>query len=649
MRATHIYQSLVICGFIFLSGCSSEEAEPTEAQVITVEQQASADPEIVQQSIPTRQPLFGDLHVHSSWSLDSYVNFNPVDPAQSYRFARGEEVTIAGGRRLQLDSPLDFAAVTDHAEYLGELFLCLDEEADQYDLPLCRDIRNEKQERGVVTRVYKNLIIKDVTSPSPKRESALCGEDNNACHDRARSMWQKIIEVADAFNSPGEFTTFVAYEWTGNNSGNNLHRNVIFRNNQVPALPVSHFEANTPASLWRQLNDGCQAPCDVLAIPHNSNQSKGRQFPSSIGQEDAQLRSELEPLVELIQGKGNSECKLGVGTADEYCDFEILERAPVCTDGDEENAADCIRVCSSENEHGKCIYKNSYFRNALKEGLRLEETLGVNPYKFGVIGSTDTHNGTPGATDESNYTGLFGAEDATPAGRARLPAIKAFKPPRLHSASGLAGVWAEENTRDSIFDALKRKETFATSGTRIVLRFFGSWDFDDSTNEDIDIARRGYQRGVPMGGDFPGPSDDATPDFLFWAMKAADGAPLQRVQLIKGWREDGESHEMTYDIACSDGLHPDPKTHRCPNNGASVDLNTCAVSNEYGAVELKGRWRDPDFNPAHPAFYYIRVLENPSCRWSTWEALREGTPFFDDISPVIQERAWSSAIWYRPG
>ncbi len=644
---------------VFLAACTVEapesigsgaapaaDVEIPAAQKST-EQKNHSTPAVAGRDLK-RRPWFGDLHVHSSWSLDSYINFNPVDPEQAYRFARGEEVSIAGGRRLQLASALDFAAVTDHAEYLGELSLCLDEETAQYTLPLCRDIRNETEQQALVTRVYKELIIPDVSSPDPQRQGAICGADKRACEERARNMWQRLIAVADAHNDPGRFTTFAAYEWTGNTDGNNLHRNVIFSNQHVPARPISHFEASTPALLWRQLKESCRPPCAVLAIPHNANQSRGRQFPSSLSQEDAQLRSELEPLVELIQGKGNSECKMGVGTADEYCNFELLERRPVCSDDNTTQATDCIRVCRAGDEPGTCIHANSYLRNALKEGLRLEEALGVNPYRFGVIAGTDTHNGTPGATDERNYMGLFGAEDATPAARARLPAIKAFKPPRLHSAAGLAAVWAEENTRASIFAALARRETFATSGTRIILRFFGGWDFGNDRLDDMDIARHGYQRGVAMGAALPRAAGQDAPEFLFWAMKAADGAPLQRVQLIKGWREQGESREATYDLACSDGLVPDARSHRCPDNGAAVDLNTCAASGDTGAVELKGRWQDPDFDASQAAFYYIRVLENPSCRWSTWEALREGRPPFEDVPPLIQERAWSSAIWYRP-
>ena len=642
--------SLAFCLLVF-TAYSNQEQEIDDASVnnypssSNVSKGASA---VVQENIQ-RRPFFGDLHVHSSWSLDSFVSFNPISPEQSYRFARGEEVTLAGGRRLQLDQPLDFTAVTDHAEYLGELSLCLDKEGTQYDLPLCQDIRNVKREKKLVNKVFRNVLIRDSISQAPKRESALCGKNDIDCTEHIRDMWQKLIQVADAYYSPGEFTTFVAYEWSKNTSGNNLHRNVIFRNNHVPSLPISYFEAPTPSLLWRQLMDSCQAPCDVLAIPHNSNQSKGRQFPATMSQADARLRSELEPLVEIIQGKGGSECQVGVGTIDEYCDFELLERRPVCAVESDDIVTDCVRVCQNEDESGACIQKNIYFRNALKDGLRLEKSLKVNPYKFGVIGSTDTHNGTPGATDESNYKGLFGADDATPELRAKLPEIKKFNAARFYGASGLAGVWAEENTRDSIFNALQRKETFATSGTRIVLRFFGGWDFESGMEEEAELVSRGYQDGVAMGDDLPPFAGKPAPGFLLWAMKAMDGAPLQKIQIIKGWHKDGVSHEATYDAVCSDGLKPDPKTHRCLHNGASVNLETCELSDDRGALELSGYWQDQSFDPAHSAFYYIRVLENPSCRWSTWDAIREGKPLFKDVSPVIQERAWSSAIWYKPG
>lgn len=644
MKTSYVLLLILLC--ITVACSKQEDGREIEAQSNISTQQKNAETSVELSNAPIRrQALFGDLHVHSSWSLDSYVNFNRVDPDKAYRFARGEKVTIAGDRSVQLDIPLDFAAVTDHAEYLGELSLCLDQQVDQYALPLCQDLRNENQVREVVTRVYKNLIIRDVVSENPQREAELCGKDNSRCQGRARSVWRGLVEVADAHNSPGEFTTLAAYEWTGNPAFKNLHRNIIFRSTDVPTLPTSHFEANTPAKLWRQLDGDCQPPCDAIAIPHNSNQSKGLQFPMDVSMDDAQLRSKLETLVELVQTKGESECKTGVGTADELCNFEKIEQLPVCAGSDGDTNA-CIKLCKDDKESGACLHKNNYVRNALKDGLRLGDSIGVNPYRFGFIGSTDTHNGTPGATKESNYMGVFGAEDGTPEGRARIPAIKSFKPPRLHSAAGLAGVWAEENTRDSIFAALKRRETFATSGTRIVLRFFAGWDLIEASGKDKDPIEQAYQYGVAMGGELPLHDGEAIPEFLLWAMKAPDGAPLQRIQIIKGWLEDGKTREQTYDAVCSDGLRPDTVTHRCPDNAANVDLATCELGANEGAAELSGSWQDPDFDSSEDAFYYLRVIENPSCRWSTWEALRESWELFPDVEPLIQERAWSSPIWY---
>ena len=601
-----------------------------------------------------RVPYFGDLHVHSAWSLDSYVNYNPVGPREAYRFARGEPVELSGGRVVRIDRPLDFAAVTDHAEYLGELALCTDASSAVYALEICRDIRNETRLESYIDKIFRELIIRDVLSPEPQREPELCAADNARCLARARSIWRELQDITHEFNRPGVFTTLVGYEWTSNPNGNNLHRNIIYGNDQVPALPISIFEANTPEKLWTQLQETCSDPCEVLAIPHNSNQSNGWQFPPRnrdgglLSAEQAKLRIKTEPLVEIIQAKGESECYTGVGTEDELCAFEKLERRPLCT----AVAADaaCIRVCASggAGTSEACVAPDNYVRNALKLGLELRRDINVNPYKLGFIGSTDTHNGTPGATDESNYQGHHGFEDGTPARRARTPEIKEFSPSRVKGSGGLAGVWAEENTRAALFAALQRRETFATSGTRITVRFFAGWDFPDAVAMNTDLVALGYGKGVPMGGDLPAADQATAPGFILWAMKDPEGVNLQRVQVIKGWLEEDGSKEKVYDVACADGLTPAANTYRCPDNGATVALQDCSVSADKGAAELKALWRDPDFDRAQPAFYYVRVLENPSCRWSTWEALREGTKPFADVDRIIQERAWSSPIWYHP-
>ena len=641
----------------------------TRAAQAAVDSRVKAESGIVQ-----RFPYFGDLHVHSAWSLDSYVNFNRAGPREAYRFARGEPVTLSGGRVVRIGRPLDFAAVTEHAEYLGELQLCTDASDASYSLEICRDIRNETGQQSLIDRIYKELIIRDVLSPNPQREPDLCGEDNARCRARAASTWRELQDIADEFNRPGVFTTFVGYEWTGNTNGNNLHRNIIYKNGQVPAFPISYFEANTPEKLWQRLQETCLSPCEVLAIPHNSNQSNGQQFralgedSSLLSRELARLQMKTEPLVEIIQAKGESECHTGVGTEDELCNFEKLERRPLC--GEDGAGEDCVRVCAADDNAQDCIAPYNYVRNALKLGLKLERQLDVNPYKLGFIGSTDTHNGTPGATDETDYQGHHGIEDGSPSARARMPEIKVFTPNRVKGSGGLAGVWAEQNTRPSLFAALKRRETFATSGTRISVRFFAGWDFPDKIDNAVDLAALGYANGVPMGADLPpraglrqfgkgaegarangnltAANYATAPGFVLWAMKDPQGVNLQRLQVIKGWLEQGESREQVYDVACADRLTPDPDTHRCPDNGATVYPKDCSVTAAKGATELKALWRDPDFNLGQPAFYYARVLENPSCRWSTWEAIREDKQPFKDVDLTIQERAWSSPIWYSP-
>ena len=566
-------------------------------------------------------------------------------------------VVLSGGRVVRIDRPLDFAAVTDHAEWLGELSLCTDETSAAYALEICRDIRNETREMSLIDKVFRDFIIRDVVSPDPQREPALCGADNALCLARAKSTWRELQDIAHEFNRPGVFTTFVGYEWTGNPDSNNLHRNVIYANDRVPVLPISYFEANTPEKLWAQLHETCAEPCEVLAIPHNSNQSNGRQFPAmndevpvqargDRGTAWARLRSRTEPLVEIIQAKGESECHTGVGTEDELCLYEKLERRRICSGnpGDES----CARVCADDGSPEGCVAPNNYVRNALKAGLEFDLQLGVNPYKLGFIGSTDTHNGTPGGTDESDYQGHHGFEDGTPARRALRPEIKEFSASREKGSGGLAGVWAEENTRAAIFAALQRRETFATSGTRITVRFFAGWDYPETVDRNTDLAALGYDKGVTMGGELAAADKATAPGFILWAMKDPEGVNLQRIQVIKGWLEQDGSREKVYDVACSDGLTPDPVTRRCPDNGAGVNVNDCSVSAGKGAAELKALWQDPDFNRDEHAFYYVRVLENPSCRWSTWEAIRENTQPFDDVDLTIQERAWSSPIWYSP-
>ncbi len=603
-------------------------------------------------SIPKRQAYFGDLHVHTSYSLDSYMTFVRSTPRDAYRFARGERVVMYGGKEKQLKNPLDFVAVTEHAEFLGEFALCSTLGSTAYKDSLCVDYRNEKQDRQLASDLFRDTLLPIFTARTPQRWP-ICGEDGSLCADAARSVWQEIQQVNEEFNTPGEFTTFIGYEWTGQYRGNR-HRNVIFRNENVPDTPWSQFEVPTPEQLWKKLDEECHSPCEVITISHNSNQSKGQRFSglnsngTPLTEEEAAFRAAYEPLVEIIQQKGDSECRLGLGTNDEACDFQKFDLRPICAEESiNPDTNVCAPICDENGQPKACVWESDYVRNALKIGLKLEEKLEVNPYKVGIIGSTDHHNGNPGDTEEDRYEGAHGYLDDRVEDRLKLALAGGYKE-LSRSAGGLAGVWAEENTRDSIFAALKRRETFATSGTRILLRFFGGWNFPDTEDLNPDLNTLGYRDGVPMGADLPANKTDKAPRFLVWASKGVDGHNLQRVQIIKGWLQNGLMKERVYDVACSDGLVPDQTNHQCPDNGARVNIEDCSTGPDKGAHELQVNWLDPDFESDERAFYYARVLENPSCRWSTFDALRNGRLPPAEVEAWIQERAWSSPIWYSP-
>ncbi len=597
-----------------------------------------------------RFPYFGDLHVHTSWSLDAYIIFNRTTPRDAYRFARGEEIESYGGQPRKLALPLDFVAVTEHAEFLGEMLLCSEPSTAAYRARLCADIRNEQQDPAIENRVFRTVLLKILKSARPQRP-AFCGSGGQDCRHAAHSRWQDIGRIADEYYQPGEFTTFIGYEWTGERNGNR-HRNVIFRNNTVPETPWSMIEVPTVEELWGKLDEDCRAPCEALTISHNSNQSRGARFAglnsagAPLTREDAAYRAAHEPLVEIMQFKGDSECRAGLGTEDEFCNFEKYDLRPLCSDPPAQGTAlPCVPVCTAPNHPEGCATPFNYVRNGLKSGLEFQQRLGVNPYKLGLLGSTDVHNGNPGDTGEDGYRGHFGYLDAAAQDRL-VPALKTGFKELPRNPGALAGVWAEENTRDSLFDAFRRRETFGTSGNRTLVRFFGGWDFPAGLEPGTDLAELGYRFGVPMGADLPEPVTGGPPRFLVWAMQAVDGETLQRLQVIKGWLEDGMTRERVYDVACSDGLEPDPDSNRCPANGARVNLEDCSVTPNRGATQLQGVWEDPDFDAREHAFYYLRVLENPRCRWSTYDALRLGQSPPPETAPTVQERAWSSPIWY---
>lgn len=596
---------------------------------------------------PERLALFGDLHVHTRYSLDAATMDTRNSPHDAYRFARGERIGIqphdAQGRPLrtvQLDRPLDFAAVTDHAEVFGELETCRDAGLEGHLSMQCRIYRGWP--RVAFFLMNRAASIGD--------RPGFCGEAGSRCLEASRRPWQEMQLAAEAAYDRSDacrFTSFTGYEWTGSGSASaNLHRNVIFENDIVPDLPTSFIDEPTPEGLWAALDRTCSVDkpgCDVVVIPHNSNLSDGQMFPVTlpdgqpIGLETAEVRHRFERLVEVMQHKGDSECRLGVQSEDELCGFEKLETTNMAS-----------RFMPWMNGG---FAPRMFVRNVLKEGLVQERRLGVNPFEYGIIASTDTHLGTPGLVDESaSFPGHGGAgkpPDQAPGGG--LPDDADFNP------GGLAAVWAEENSRSAIFAALKRRETFGTSGPRIVVRFFAGHGLGEHLCEAPDRVKRAYARGVPMGGTLETRSDPgAVPRFLVSALAdpGTDGLPgtdLQRIQIVKGWLDGDTVRERVVDVAGGD-------------NGASVDPLSCEPSGE-GARELCATWVDPEFDASQPSFYYARVLENPTCRWSQRICRASGVvcegdaanvpPGLEDCCspshvPTIQERAWSSPIWMRP-
>jgi hypothetical protein len=595
---------------------------------------------------PERLPFFGDLHVHTAYSQDASTQGTRATPRDAYRFARGEPLGIQPFkpdgtplRTLRLDRPLDFAAVTDHAEQIGEVQVCRTPGAPGHDAWLCRLYRR-------FPRVA--FFVMNARYSAGGERFGFCGEGGAGCLAAARTVWQDTRDAAEGAydrSAACRFTSFVAYEWTGGaDNGKNLHRNVIFRDEPVPELPLSVMETGIDAArLWDALQRDCVEGlpgCEVLTIPHNSNLDGGLMFQSAetlgaeIGAAEAARRARWEPLVEVMQHKGDSECLLSGDTTDEACGFEKLPY---------------------DNFRGRYAWLGAeapqrvqFVREALKRGLALEAKLGANPFRYGIVASTDTHLGAAGLVSERTFPGHGGA--GTPVGDEVPPGLVdalEFGP------GGLAVLWAEENTRDALYAAMQRREAYGTSGPRHVVRFFGGWSYPADLCEQPDFVARGYADGVPMGGELPAAPAGAAPRFAVQALQdpgspSEPGVPLQRIQIVKGWLEDGVTHERVVDVAGG------------PND-ARVDLASCEPEGA-GHARLCSVWTDPDFDPRQPAFYYARVLENPSCRWSqhVCAAARVDCAKPDTLGPglegccdplhrpTVQERAWTSPIWYGP-
>jgi len=599
------------------------EAEDESAFVIPLPQSAE-----YAEANPLGNVYFGELHTHSSLSFDSYIFGNRLTPEQSYQFAKGEQVTSPVGEPMQLTVPLDFAAVTDHAEGFSLQKQCTDAETGKAMRRLCEQMETPG------TNLFLQLREAGEKRP-PTRLAETSAEEDARAVIFAQETWAEIVAAADAHNDPGRFTTFAAYEYSPPlPDRGKIHRNVIFRNSNVPGSAVSAYDALTEIDLWDQLSAGCQAPCEFLTIPHNPNKTWGLAFANHTIDGDAYteadwaMRDRVEPLVEMYQIKGNSECALGVGTTDEECAFEQF--LPLCAEGQETG----------------CIFPTSMARDGLKIGLELEAQLGFNPLDFGMIGASDSHNSTPGDTEEWDYRGASGLVSAT-AKRRLSPGPGGNYRNLLNNPGGLAAIWAPENTRDALFDAMQRKEVYATSGTRIRLRFFGSFNYAPGTEDSPALLETSYSNGVPMGSALSG-NTTASPSFLVWALRDPLNAPLDRIQIVKGWTENGETFETVQDVICSEGRTVNPETNHCPETSATVDPVTCGADQNRGAAELKALWTDPDYRAEQNAFYYARVVQNPTCRWSTYDSLRLGQAPPENVPATQTEMAWSSPIWVRP-
>ena len=602
-----------------------------------------------------RVPLFGDLHVHTTYSFDAYIFGTLATPDDAYEFAKGKSIKHPAGFDVSLDRPLDFYGVTDHGTFLGHVEEAATPGTLYYEAPSSIQVNDINSPENLNTstiprrtQAFGGFLINTITAFS---ENKL---DIKYADSVSRRAWLDTVEAAQRHNDPGNFTTFIAYEYTAStpNMGN-LHRNVIFKGNtnRIPSIPYSRANSNDPEGLWKWMDRIREDGIESMAIPHNSNGSDGFMFAlkDSFGNpftpEYADLRMRNEPIVEITQVKGTSDTHPALSTNDEWADFEIMP----------------FKVATQSFSEPK----GSYVRDALLEGLKMEKQEGFNPYKFGFIGSSDTHTAAS-SQEEDNFFAKIGLLDSSAALRGSIPMTdpavlaagqslnevdgKTYMDSSAITwgASGLAGVWAEENTRDSIYDAFRRKESFATSGPRMTIRFFAGYDLDTAKLNDTDLVEYLYTNSETMGADLDGISNQI-PSFFVWAVRDSYTAPLQRVQIIKGFVDSqGNPQEQVFDVACSDEGSPDPETYRCPDNNAKIDISNCAFSQDVGAVELKTFWRDPTFEVDQRAFYYVRALENPTCRWSTWDAIRNNVEPRSDMPKTIQERVWSSPIHYIP-
>ena len=622
-----------------IAGCGRKEPEQAAAPAAT---DSAASAETASAAYPTRV-FFGDTHLHTAMSMDAGAFGNRLGVEDAYRFARGEEVMASSGQKAKLSRPLDFLVVADHSDNMGFFPDLFAEKPELLADPTGKKW-SDMIKAGEGNAAAFEIIDNFSRGTFPKALMYFPGTPAYA------AAWKLTVDAAEKYNEPGKFTAFIGYEWTSQvPPGNNLHRVVIYRDGGDKAGQVEPFTtyppagSTTPEDLWKVL----QAYQDktggqVLAIAHNGNLSNGMMFPWDINpaskepltREYAQTRINWEPLYEATQIKGDGEAHAFLSKNDEFAGFEIWDKA---------------NLNLSERKKNEML-QGEYARTALQTGLQLEQKLGVNPYKFGMIGSTDSHTSLATA-DDNNFFGKN--TPAEPSGKRwehpfmknKLATIMGWE----QTGSGYAAVWATDNTRAALWDAMKRKETYATTGPRMTVRFFGGWDFVEGDAEASDIAKTGYGKGVPMGGDLAAaPAGEAAPTFLVAAMKDPEGGNLDRIQIVKGWVDaQGARQEKVYDVAWSGDRKPGADG-KLPAVGNTVDLTTATYTNTIGAPELSASWKDPEFDPALRAVYYVRVLEIPTPRWTAYDAVRYKVKMPKEVRMITQERAYTSPIWYTP-
>lgn len=588
----------------------------------TIEDRATKDWASVEAAIPKnemRDVYFGDMHVHTSFSFDAYIGGILPKPTDAYRFAKGEAIKVFTDD-VQIKRPLDFAAVTDHAEFLGELYSVHTPGAPGHGAFLARYFRSLGMDT-VKQRAFFNRMLNRVT------------DDNERSHldffqgfETTSAAWDINLAAAEEHYVPGAFTTFAAYEWTYTKGSTRAHghRNIFFKDMMVPQYPISAIEAADEVQMWNGLEQFRNEGATVMAVPHNSNLSEGLTFPlykpdgSPLDKEYMEKRSKNEPLVEIHQAKGNSEVHPELWSSDEFSNFEVYNQQE--------------------------LNENNYVRHVLKRGVQYKSEHDINPYAYGLIGSTDTHNGTPGNTEEDDeFRGNHAFVDYSSDLRYQRPWIldPTLRTRDVYNPGGLMGVWAKANTRSEIYESMERKETYATSGGRIQVRFFAGHDLKPFSNY-AEMVTQGYADGVHMGQTLKG--NGKAPSFYVWAAKDSEGARLDRIQIIKGWYDGSALQEKIYNVAVSDdrNIQDDGSVGELDNK---LNLETGTWDSSVGASELSTLWEDPDYNADHEVFYYVRVLEVETPRWTLYDQIQTDVEYTDDTEMTIHERAWSSPIW----